>query len=69
MACAIDDTLSNMFEDLEIETMGLVTRSQKGKSQLSLQGNYYRILSFQAKYVEKDPRTWLGRDLQKQSRS
>ena len=43
MACAIDDTLSNTFEDLEIETMGLVTRSQKGKPQLSLQANYYRI--------------------------
>ena len=44
MACAIvDDTLTDMFNDLEIEVMGFVTKSQKDKPQLCIDGNYFRV--------------------------
>jgi len=42
MACAsFDDTLTTMFEELEIELLGFVTKSQKDKPQLCVEGYYW----------------------------
>ena len=44
MACAsVDDTLTTMFEELEIELLGFVTKSQKDKPQLCVEGYYFRV--------------------------
>ena len=39
----MDDTLTALFDDLEIEVIGLVSQSQKDKPQLCVAGYYFRI--------------------------
>ncbi len=48
MACAsVDDTLTTMFEELEIELLGFVTKSQKDKPQFCV---WYTVY-----YLERQP--------------
>ena len=39
MACALDITL----EELDIEVLGLVSKSQKDKPQLCVDGDFFRV--------------------------
>jgi len=48
-----DDLLSSLIGDLEIEVLGLVTKSQKDKPQLCVEGNYFRV-----NYESKGKTTW-----------
>jgi hypothetical protein len=52
MACAIvDDTLTDIFNDLEIEVMGFVTKSQKDKTSVVHWRKLFSCLSRSQRYL------------------